>query len=72
MCCIYLFITPPQVKNLDVSVNAINTNYMEVHGNILDCSIYIDRANALDELKELEDKLIMLVAEAKDLVIGAC
>jgi hypothetical protein len=60
-------------NHLHVTVNRIECSSQE--NNIsyqLDEFVSLGKPHSLDSVKELEDRLILLVAEAKDLAIGAC
>lgn len=59
------------VKAVEVRVNPASTNY-EFPIVLFKEHIYLDKPNALEQLKVLEDLLIELVADAKDLAMGAC
>lgn len=55
----------------EVRVNSAGTDYKKP-SVMLSEYIYLDKAWALEQLKTLEDKLIDLVAQAKDEAMGAC
>jgi len=58
------------VKVFQVRVNPANTNY-EFQSVLINELIYLDEPKAFEQLQELEDALIELVADAKDLAMEA-
>ncbi|MFT6986906.1 MAG: hypothetical protein ACJAT7_002756 [Psychromonas sp.] len=61
----------PHVKTLDVRVQPADTDY-ENPAVVFKEHIYLDKPKSLEQLKNLEDLLIELVADAKDLAMGGC
>ena len=60
------------IEEIEVKVFDGKTDYSTAHSRKFSCAVYLDNHNALNTLKALEDKLIDLVAEAKDKAMGAC
>ncbi|KPU82202.1 hypothetical protein JI57_04545 [Psychromonas sp. PRT-SC03] len=59
-------------KGLSVRVHASNTDYDLLAPPTYKKHLCLDHSNSLKELKDLEDKLIELIAAAKGRKIGAC
>ena len=60
------------INELEVKAFDAKTDYMASHHRLFGRSVYLDSANALDALKQLEDELIDLIADAKDKAMGGC
>lgn len=54
------------LKSFSVKVFDVDTDYMRAHPRKFGCGVQLDQANSLDYLHDLEDKLISLIADAKD------
>lgn len=59
------------IKELQVKVFDVNTNYFGIYRQAFGRSVYLDAKTAPEQLLALEDKLIELVADAKDKAMGA-
>jgi len=62
----------PHINSLFVEVNHGNTVYEDLNGPFFRCTVSLKRGHPIEELKDLEDKLIELIADAKDNAMGAC
>ncbi|WP_028864296.1 hypothetical protein [Psychromonas aquimarina] len=60
----------PHVKKLNVRVQPADSDYKNPNVVFTE-EIYLDKPTSLEQLKILEDLLIELVADAKDLAMGA-
>ena len=61
----------PWLSSFTVKVFDINTNYMEVRPPYFRRTVPLERPDAVNRLKDLEDLLIDKVGEAKDKLMGA-
>jgi len=59
------------IKELQVKVFDVNTNYFDIYRQAFGRSVYLDAKTAPEQLSALEDKLIELIADAKDKAMGA-
>ncbi|WP_028865055.1 hypothetical protein [Psychromonas aquimarina] len=60
----------PHVKKFNVRVQPADSDYKNPNVVFIE-DIYLDKPTSLEQLKILEDLLIELVADAKDLAMGA-
>lgn len=60
------------VNELEVKAFNANTDYMAPHRRVFGRNVYLDGVRALDALKQLEDELIDLIADAKDKTMRGC
>jgi len=58
-------------KDFQVKVFNADTNYFGIYKPIFDRAVYLDNSLAYEQLRDLEDKLIELIADAKDKAMGA-
>ena len=58
-------------KDFQVKVFNADTNYFGMYKPIFDRAVYLDNSLAYEQLRDLEDKLIELIADAKDKAMGA-
>ena len=61
----------PWLSSFTVKVFDINTNYLEVRPPYFRRTVPLERPDAINRLKDLEDLLIGKVGEAKDKLMGA-
>ena len=61
----------PWLSSFSVKVFEVTTDYMKAHPNHFRRTVLLERPDAINRLKDLEDLLIDKVGEAKDKLMGA-